>query len=243
MRALSTSKMLSVWERASGRSAVERALVLLAAACPEQTLEELARLSIGRRDRLLLSLRESTFGPQLLGRIPCQKCGEALELSFKVSDICVPESLTVEAQVLKLDGYEIQFRLPDSLDLSAISGCADVAEGYRLLLTRCLLSITEGDEPGGSEDLPEHVREAVVKRMAEADPQGNVQLRLSCPACGHHWLAAFDILSYFWSEINAWAHRILREVHTLAVAYGWSEEEILVMTPRRRRIYLEMIGG
>jgi hypothetical protein len=79
--------------------------------------------------------------------------------------------------------------------------------------------------------------------MAEADPQADVQLALSCPDCGHSWLAAFDIVSYFWSEVNSWAQRLLGEVHTLASFYGWSERDILAMSPVRRHIYLDMIGG
>lgn len=245
MHALSASKALSVWEWASGQTAVERALALLAAACPEQTPEELARLSIGRRDRLLLRLRERTFGSQLLGRTPCRMCGEALELSFNVSDICAPEADMPEALTLRLDDYEVDFRLPNSQDMAAISrgGGEDVPDGERQLLARCLLCVRVGGAESAAGGLPEHVREAVVRRMAEADPQSDVQLQLSCPACGHRWLAAFDIVSYFWSELNVWAQRTLREVHTLASAYGWREEDILAMSARRRHIYLEMVGG
>lgn len=244
MHALSASKLLGAWERALGQLPVERALALLAAACPEQTPEELAQLSIGQRDRLLLRLRESTFGSQLVSRASCRQCNEPLELTFNVSDIYAPEAETSEELRLLVDDYGVQFRLPNSHDLSAIANCGDVTEGERLLLARCLLRVDEGGEERAPDvDLPEHVREAVVRRMAEADPQSDVQLALSCPACAHQWLAAFDIVSYFWSEINAWADRILREVHTLAAAYGWREEDILAMPPGRRHIYLEMVGG
>jgi hypothetical protein len=51
------------------------------------------------------------------------------------------------------------------------------------------------------------------------------------------------VVAYFWSEINAWAYRLLGEVHSLASAYGWREEDILAMSPWRRHVYLEMVGG
>ena len=79
--------------------------------------------------------------------------------------------------------------------------------------------------------------------MAQADPQADVQLALSCPVCGHKWQTAFDIVSFFWSEINAWAARILREVHILAWGYGWREADILALRPWRREVYLEMVSG
>jgi len=51
----------------------------------------------------------------------------------------------------------------------------------------------------------------------------------------------FDIASFFWAEICVQAKRLLREVHTLARAYGWREMDILSMSPARRQFYLEMV--
>jgi hypothetical protein len=253
MHALSAAQLLGVWEGAGARPHAERALSLLAPACPELSPEELARLSVGRRDSLLLTLREWTFGPRLSCRARCERCGEPLELAFEVSDIrAVQDSAEVaDALTLSVDDYEVTFRLPDSLDLSAVAaeveegGGADFADARQSLLARCVLRVSEGGEErsGGPVVLPERVREAVAARMAEADPQSDIRLALSCPACEHRWSVAFDIVSYFWSEITAWAGRTLREVHTLASAYGWREEDILAMSPRRRHAYLEMVGG
>jgi len=86
------------------------------------------------------------------------------------------------------------------------------------------------------------VIEMVVDGMAEADPQSG-PLSLTCAACNHKWFVGFDIVSYFCTEINAWASRMLREVHLLASTYGWRENDILAMSPWRRQSYLEMIGG
>ena len=252
MHALSASQLLAVWERALGRPHAERALALLAPACPELSPEELARLSVGRRDALLLTLREWTFGPRLACRAACERCGEPLELGFEVKDIRAvrAEAEAAEALTLSLDDYEVTFRLPDSRDLSAVAaeverGGEDFNDARQSLLARCVLRVVEGGEERaqGALALPERVREAVAARMAEADPQSDIQLALSCPACEHRWSVAFDIVSYFWSEIGAWAGRTLREVHTLASAYGWREEDILAMSPRRRHAYLEMVGG
>jgi hypothetical protein len=257
MHALSASQLLGVWERALQRPHAERALALLAPACPEMSLPELARLSVGRRDSLLLTLREWTFGPRLACRAQCERCGEPLELSFEVSDIRAVRHAggDAEALTLSVDDYEVTFRLPNSQDLSAVAaaveadggaGGEDLAGARESLLARCVLRVVErGEEKaeGGVVSLPERVREALAERMAEADPQSDVQLALSCPACGHRWSVAFDIVSYFWGEITAWAGRTLREVHTLASAYGWREEDILAMSPWRRHAYLEMVGG
>jgi hypothetical protein len=91
--------------------------------------------------------------------------------------------------------------------------------------------------------LPADVLGAVEDQMAAADPQADVRLALSCPACGHQWQEVFDIVSFLWGEVQAWALRLLREVHTLASAYGWSEADILALSPQRRQMYLEMVGA
>src|SRR5258708_7818916 len=71
-----------------------------------------------------------------------------------------------------------------------------------------------GAAPAGN--LPSEVVQAAAARLAEADPGADLRLAVSCPGCGHQWRAVFDIVSFFWSELDAWAGRMLREVHILA---------------------------
>jgi hypothetical protein len=79
--------------------------------------------------------------------------------------------------------------------------------------------------------------------MEEADPLADIQIRLSCPCCEHRWRASFDIVSFIWTEIEVWVRRVVSDVHTLATAYGWSEREILSLSPLRRQMYLEMAAS
>ena len=239
MRPLSAQELLDAWERGLAEPPVRRALILLATACPGDDPEDLARESVGRRDARLLTLREWTFGPRLVSLASCPVCAERLETVFDVADIRVasfddapPEPLT-----LTVAGTELTFRLPNSLDLAVLASAGNVEGARRRLLERCLL----GAKKAG--DLPDEALEAVARRMGEADPQGDVELSLSCPACGHAWLAAFDIASFFWTEIDAWARVLLHEIHILASAYGWREADILALSPWRRRSYLELIRG
>jgi hypothetical protein len=244
MHALSASELLEAWERGLGQQPIERALTLLAAACPDTPADALARLSIGQRDAHLLSLREWLFGPTLVSLVNCPNCGDRLELNFNVADIRVPlEGQPSASMSLSVAGFQVQFRHPNSLDLSAVTRGLDVLNGRKLLLERCLLHAELDDVAKTVDELPAEVIESVVEQMARADPQADVQLALSCPQCSHQWRAAFDILSFFWSELNVWATRILREVHTLASAYGWHEADILAMSPWRRQMYLEMVSG
>jgi hypothetical protein len=242
MRALTAPEMLEVWERGLTQSPLHRSLMLISAAEAEP-VEVVARLSAGERDARLLRLREWAFGPQLAAVACCPGCGERLEMDFRALDVRVEaEAERAESWLLDVAGYELRCRAPNSLDLIAISALRDVVDARRQLLGRCLSDITYEGAPVAVEQLPDEVIAAVVARIAQADPQADVRLALSCPQCEHHWQAAFDIGPFFWSEIQVWAQRLLLEVHTLASAYGWREMDILMMSPWRRQFYLSCIG-
>lgn len=251
MRALSATELLAVWERGLSQTPVERALALLGAACAGEPTEALARLSVGERDARLLTLREWTFGRQLTSLVSCPACGEQLELNLDADELhATPSSdagagaalKSVEPLTMTTAGYEVSFRLPNSLDLSAVADAAGVGDAAATLLERCLVEARRGDERCAAAALPPEVAAAVAARMGEADPQAELSFALKCPACGEDWQAPFDIESFFWAEIGAWARRILGEVHVLASSYGWREADILNMSARRRQFYLELIG-
>jgi hypothetical protein len=79
--------------------------------------------------------------------------------------------------------------------------------------------------------------------MADVDPMAHVEMRLTCPECRAEWMVPFDIASYLWAEVSDRAMRLLRDVNTLARAFGWSEADILALAPRRRQLYLELVTG
>jgi hypothetical protein len=244
MHSLSASELLRLWERGLPQQPIERALTLLGADSPETGLDALSQMSIGARDARLLRLRERTFGPQLKSIAACPQCSERLEFDFTVEEIIAgPAPLERARLSLSVGHYEVEFRLPDSLDLLAIASGTEINRAERFLLARSFVSARLNGVEKSLDDLPAEVREAIVGEMGRVDPQADVQLALSCPQCGHLWQLVFDIVSYFWSELNAWAGRVLREVHALASAYGWREEEILALSAWRRQIYLGMIGG
>jgi hypothetical protein len=242
-RLLSSSELLSVWEQGRDETPLQRALMLLAAFCTKETPDKLARLPIGRRDALLLSLREQIFGSKFSGLATCPKCGQRLEMGFRSEDILtMPEAEPAQDLSIDTGDYVVRFRLPNSLDLMAISDLNDLDAATEVLIGRCFLGASHKGEETSVDALPEMVLEAALKQMKESDPQADVQLTLSCPECEHKWQAAFDILSFLWKEIDAWALRTLHDVHILASAYGWSEAEILAMSNWRRQVYLELLS-
>jgi hypothetical protein len=253
MYALSAAELLAAWDRGSTEEPPRRALTLLALACPESPPEALAELPVGRRDARLLALRERIFGRRLAAVADCPRCGERLELAFDVDEVRTPEggeSGEPAAIELRTMGWELRFRLPNSLDLAALAAMPTVTpepgieSARQALLARCLLSARkESGEEAAAGDLPEEVAAAVAERMAEADPQAAVLLALSCPTCEWSWQAPLDIGDFLWSEVDALAYRLLDEVHLLARAYGWREADIVALSAARRRFYLERVAA
>ena len=244
MRNLLAQELLEVWERGVAQAPAVRALSLLAAACPELTFDQIATLSIGQRDACLLALREELFGPELQSVVNCPGCNERLELSLSTTELrsgSEPELQAGEVS-LSVGGYSLRLRPPNSRDVLLAGSLVDPAGRRDQLLKCCLLSAESNGVPVEVDHLSPEVAEAVGQELAEADPLADIRMKMLCPSCGHAWRAAFDIVEFLWAEVEAWAGRILNDVHTLASAYGWCERDILALSPTRRQFYLDMVG-
>jgi len=250
MQAPNASELLAVWERARAQPITMQALMLLEGCSPGAAREDLAKLSVGRRDALLLSLRELLFGARLNGLTACPRCGQTLEIGIETSDIHADvETLDPELLTVTSGAYTARFRLPNSGDLAALAEDNVLESGEepatRTLLFRCLVELRKNGRKqrvDSSPALPDALIDAIAAEMEKADPQANVQLALDCADCGHRWLSGFDIGSFLWNEIDNWARRVLREVFALASAFGWREADILAMSAGRRQLYLKMIA-
>lgn len=245
MRSLSAREIVQVWEVGQGQHPIDRALALLACGYPEFAAPDLVTLTVGQRDAYLLTLREQTFGPKLNSVATCPHCREQLEFDLKVSDIRVVElDHSVQPEYsLTTEGLNLRFRLPNSQDLAAIVESKDVESAAATLVQRCVLAVDRDGQAGKDHPLPQRAIAALAEYMTECDPQAEIYLALTCPACGHAWSALFDIVDFFWTELSAEAQRLLQEVHLLARFYGWSETEILSMSAVRRQFYLNLIGS
>jgi hypothetical protein len=250
MRIFLASDLLNIWEQGAGASPVEQALVILAAAFPQASRETLLGLAVDRRDAALFRLREHTFGPQLKGLADCPACHEWLELAFEAADLrargLLPadETLPSEPELasFRTAGCQVRYRLPTSADLMKAHLQADAAQARRTLLDACVVSVEQKGRAMTLDELGPKAVQAIVERIGKQAALADLTITATCPACGHQWEIIFDIVSYFWNEIAAWAARLLHEVHYLASAYGWREADILAMSAWRRQRYLELIG-
>lgn len=222
-----------------------RALMLLAAAYPDSSRAALAELQIGDRDRCLLALREQAFGRRLAGSGRCTACGSRVEFEVSVHDVTVPRPQRdnqVGSQMFVSEDFEVSFHVPTTCDLSTIEHLRSFEDRIDKLLDRVVDKVSWRGNEITTKELPKSVVDELEARLEEADPQGDVRLILICAVCGREWEELFDIASFLWAEVHAWAMRLIRQIHTLARAYGWRESEILALSARRRQSYLEMLS-
>jgi hypothetical protein len=242
MRPLSASQIIGAWERGISQHPVARALTLLAAGWPDCGPESLAALGIGQRDARLLNMRENLFGPTLEASARCPRCTRALEFTLRTTDLATHGAGRDEPSEVTAEGVVVRCRAPNSSDLQAIAPCTDVAHARSLLIQRCVLEASRDGIAVPCDSLSEPVVARLAALLAESDPVADITVNLECPECSQGWRLVFDIAAFFWDEIDALARRLLLEVHTLARAYGWSEGDILAMSPARRQLYVEMAG-
>lgn len=228
------SGLLDLWESGFNLSSPHRSLALLALAHPQARHDELTALSLGRRDALLLRLRERLFGTGLDFVATCPACASVVESRLDIARLQV-DPPTPEPRMLQVGERSLTFRPPTLGDLLGLP--IDPAAARLALVSRCLVN----DTPDSAvESLPAQVIDAISAAMSGADPAADAELALDCPDCGQRWQIGFDIATFLWREIDTWARRTLRDVHALARAYAWREQDVLAMSPTRRQMYLEL---
>jgi hypothetical protein len=233
-------ELLRAWEAAAGVAPVRRAAAVL-----DAVLEDLPvaaeLLPVGSCDTLLLALRVGTFGAQLSGVTSCPACGTEADLDVDVDAILASlpavDSVDTEPDPLAHGDFVVRYRLPTTSDLVA---CADHPDAALRILTRCITSATLAGTDADPDELPGEVLTAVADAIAAGDRAADLRLRVECPACGAEHAARLDVAEFFVTEITAAARTLLAEVDEIASRYGWSEAEILALSPTRRRMYLEL---
>jgi hypothetical protein len=237
-RALGSAQVLDIWEKRRNSTMIRRALALLDASLPDVDGDTIVALPIGARDRLLLRLRAACFGSNLECLSACPDCAESVEFSLTIDDLLVSAGADTRREgTVAWEGDEIRLRPVTSRDLLGLEGSGSEEMAIRLL-GRCAIGLDDS-EKGLSADAVARLSEA----LAELDPGADIRFSLTCPACGSTWTSVFDIASYLWAEVEMAAQRLLPEVHALASSYGWSEREILALSPARRQSYLALIGA
>jgi hypothetical protein len=233
MRALAAADVLALWEIGAHRHALDRSALLCAWARPDLQVQTIVDLPLGAVTASLLRLREASFGAPIQAHVNCARCGERLELALVSSELL--QAVTERACEIEVHGMRV--RAPSLRDLAAVADELDTQRAARLLLARCILQ-DSGDATG----LPDEAFREVEDALEALDANADLALEVRCEICGHGTIAQLDAGALLWDEIAARARTLLYELHVLASAYGWTEGDILALSPARRAAYLGMVA-
>jgi len=246
---LSSQEIIRTWETGEGRQGWFKALAILARGQSLGESSSLEELTIGRRNAYLVVLRRSCFGDIIESFANCPACDQKVSFSVNTIDISAAAPATGEQHEFThtIDKVELSFRLIDSRDLAVVGDIPDVRQLRRKLLERAITTARVKKRGRRKKINPIELMERedsffnewMEKMVEEYDPLFELRLALDCPSCNHHWTVVFDIAAFFWAEIKQRAQSLLNEVHILAKAYHWSEQDILMMSDARRQYYLE----
>ncbi|KQP12281.1 hypothetical protein [Pseudorhodoferax sp. Leaf267] len=233
MQALAGPELLSLWERGASRHALDRSALLAAAARPDWPAAGIADRPLGQVNASLLRLRAATFGPRIDGHADCTQCGQRLAFTLDAR-VLLPATADEDDAPRTTEAAGLRVRAPSLRDLAGVATEADAERAMRALLARCTLA-------GDLAQVDDAALATIEDALDALDPQADLVLALQCVACGHAGQAQLDAGALLWDEIDAQARVLLAEVHRLASAYGWSEAQILALSPARRASYLALV--
>jgi hypothetical protein len=208
----------------------------LSLALPGHTLDELRGLTLSQRDQWLLELRGRVFGQRISSIATCPTCGAEAELEFEVD--AVRQALRADTANASSPGNTGEIRAATCGDLVDVEPMPPGNARRDELLRRCIRSTEEGGLPASLEGATNVELSAAI---LACDPAAELTIPVTCQSCRQPWSSRFDVVQFLWQELDAWAKRMLAEVHLLASAYGWSERAIVALSPWRRQAYLEML--
>ena len=218
------------------------------------TISLVRDLLINDREFLMWKLREITLGKSLRAMIVCgdPKCAQSMDIGLNLDDL-LPAAKPVDRRVFKFDVVEsgetfsFAFRLPAGADQEA---CAEHLRGdptvaVNHLLARIVLRLNDNcsvdEQTIGS--LSPQVLSEIERAIEELAPVESINIEAGCVECGRPSVSPLDLTSYFLNELQHNRRGLEHEVHFIAWHYHWSEREILALTRRKRRRYIELIQG
>jgi len=193
---------------------------------------------VGERISALLALlrdREGTGTVASTIRCEAPGCGARLEIDLPLAPLAVAPPPSPTIAVARDEGDPLELRRPTGDDLRAWRTLRPGSREQAVMAMLACLSVS--GEPRAEDAAP------AAEALAEADPLVAFTVVCACPTCGHEAEYEIDLEGLALQRLAAHQRALLRDVHTLASRYGWSEAQILALTPGRRARYRELIEG
>lgn len=247
MQNLTDEDILYLWESNIDSHPMDKALAILSRALPEFNRDQLAYLTQGKRDNLLLQVRQSTFGDRLQSFAQCPECGKVAEFPLSCERLCRCYNVIMDISRVISDNDEgrVSVRLSNGKGLERVElyQYKNKFEEKNVVYHKRVYKTNAGLAQSLAQPLPYEIDFTLNQSLANADPLPELIIAIDCPSCNCQWQAALDVISMLWKEIAMAATQVIQEVHELALAYGWREQDVLALTSMRRAAYLKLLAS
>ena len=208
-------------------------LAELAGRAVDQT--RVRELCSGDRQFLMLQLEAMIDPTPRWVTARCGGCEELIQFQITPGSLPVkPAGAGFPETSLELSVGRVDLRVPTGADEEAITTGPEAFPPLQRMLARLVSMNGHVMEPA---ELSEADLELIDERLDEMSPQPALTAEIDCPYCRHAQEVTID--AYAWIAQDG--YQLDREVHTLAMHYHWSEQEILQLPRRRRERYLQLI--
>lgn len=189
---LDERRLLDVWDRVAVLARPGKEVALLSAVTGESA-EQCAKLPVGERDRVLITLHARTFGDRYDCETRCQSCSARMAFAFTEADLgLAPTTVDADSLLLTEGRVVVKLRLPNSADIAA---CITAENPAAQLFKRCVKVQSSPAHKVGeirTDNLPASLRQSAIERLAALDPYADLMFELECPSCGHDAKVMFD---------------------------------------------------
>lgn len=229
---ISPATLVALWDPAGLEPPHRRLTALLGAI---EGADAIGGDTLGGRNRRLLLFHRALDGAPLEAHVKCAHCAVDNEFALPADAILAGPAPDPEARIrIRIDGRTLAFRLPRMHDIEL--ACDETgADLVGAVLERCLTS--------GGGPIPATAALRLERKFESLDPAANIVVTISCSGCAKPIAASVDPASFVARELDRIVDLLLRDIDTIASAYGWDEAAILALPLERRRRYVAMIAA
>ena len=242
MRAMDGATELALAEALEGAGSRPEAVTAVLAALLESvadvpaTPEAVRALPAADRE-WLLQWASARLHPQVHWfESRCELCGEPYDVSIQLAQPAYrPPRQPGSSVAVETSLGRRHFAVPTGEHEERLALLSDGDDDpRRLFAALCGLSDEASREAWLFE---EHDLELIEEALEAASPEVADGVEVTCPSCGEATFGRLDPLQFALPHSGA----ILREIHLIARAYGWSLGDILALKARQRSNFAEMI--
>lgn len=225
---------LALWEALASTTSVARGASVLVALGAADGLADAVRMPLATAARAALGELRERAGPQVQTVLTCPDCGAVLDVPLVLDALLVATaglSEGAEADRVTVDGVVV--RGPTTEDLLVALASPEPSAALR---DRCMTW------PAGVDatTLDPAVRDRALAAAEELAGASAFAVRLDCPDCSGDVTAEVDAVALLADRVADEVRDLLSDVAELAMAFGWSEDDVLRLSDARRRAYLDL---